>query len=98
MVLNANGYRHALTLLVATAMLSSCATGDLSGSGGSQGEARAEREARADRHADAAGTYIGIASNAVGDEQTRLTLLAIEQWLFAGDTRMPLSCAARNKR
>ena len=78
--------RHGIAFVV-IAILSACATGDLSGFGGTQGEARAEREARADRHADAAGTYIGIASNAVGDEQTRLTLLAIEQWLFAGDAR-----------
>ena len=78
--------RHGIAFFV-MAILSACATGDLSGFAGAQGEARAEREARGGRYADAAGTYIGIASNAVGDEQTRLTLLAIEQWLFAGDAR-----------
>ena len=78
--------RHGIAFLL-IAILSACATGGLSGFGGTRGEARAEREARGGRYADAAGTYIGIAANAVGDEQTRLTLLAIEQWLFAGDAR-----------
>ena len=78
--------RHGIAFVV-MAILSACATGGLSGFGGTQGEARAEREARSGRYADAAETYIGIAANAVGDEQTRLTLLAIEQWLFAGDAR-----------
>ena len=84
MTMTATKRRHVITFLALTAILSACATGDI---GGSQGEARAEREARSGRYAAAAGTYIGIASNAVGDEQTRLTLLAIEQWLFAGDAR-----------
>ncbi len=78
--------RHGIAFVV-MAILAACATGGLSGFGGTQGEARAEREARSGRYADAAETYIGIAANAVGDEQTRLTLLAIEQWLFAGDAR-----------
>ncbi|MDH3990438.1 MAG: penicillin-binding protein activator, partial [Gammaproteobacteria bacterium] len=37
--------------------------------------------------ADAAGVYIGMASETSGQERDRLTLLAIEQWLFAGDGR-----------
>ena len=80
-------FRSAATLLAVATILSACATGDFSGYGGSQGEARAEREARNGRYADAAGTYIGLAAVAYGDEQTRLTLLAIEQWLYAGDAR-----------
>ena len=79
--------RTGLALLTVTAILSACATGDFSGYGAGQGEARAEREARNGRYADAAGTYIGLAAQSTGDEQTRLTLLAIEQWLFAGDAR-----------
>lgn len=74
-------------LLALAAILSACATGDLSGRGVSQGEARAERDARNGRYADAASTYIGLASGATGNEQTRLTLLAVEQWLYAGDGR-----------
>ncbi len=76
--------RSAATLLVTAAVLTACATGDFAGP---QGESRAMREARTGRHADAAGTYIGLAAGESGDEQTRLTLLAIEQWLYAGDAR-----------
>ena len=86
MIMHANNCRNVIALLALTAILSACATGDFTGFG-SRGEARAEREARSGRYADAAGTYIGLASNAVGDEQSRLTLLAIEQWLYAGDAR-----------
>ena len=77
--------RNAAALLLIGTILSACATGDFAG--GPQGEARAEREARSGRHADSAGTYIGLAARESGDEQTRLTLLAIEQWLYAGDAR-----------
>ena len=87
MIMIARYFRSAATLLAVATILSACATGDFSGYGGSQGEARAEREARNGRYADAAGTYIGLAAVAYGDEQTRLTLLAIEQWLYAGDAR-----------
>ena len=87
MIMIARNCRVAVLCLAVSAMLSSCATGGLSGAGGSQGEARAEREARAGRNEDAAGTYIGLAAHASGDEQTRLTLLAVEQWLYAGDAR-----------
>ncbi len=79
--------RTATLLLAFVAMLSACVTGDFSGISGSQGIPRAEREARSGRYADAAGTYIGLAAYASGDEQTRLTLLAVEQWLYAGDAR-----------
>jgi outer membrane PBP1 activator LpoA protein len=77
--------RNVAALVITGAMLSACATGDFAG--GTQGEARAAREARNGRHSDAAGTYIGLAAREAGDEQTRLTLLAIEQWLYAGDAR-----------
>lgn len=80
-----NGYKAALLLLVA--VLSGCATGDFAGRGISQGEVRAQRQARNGEYEDAAGTYIGLAARASGDEQARLTLLAIEQWLNAGDAR-----------
>ena len=78
--------RSAAALLAMAAILSACATGDFSGFGG-PGEPRAERQARDGRYTDAAGTYIGLAAQASGDEQTRLTLLAVEQWLYAGDAR-----------
>ena len=85
MLMIARQARFIVSFLALAAILSSCATGGLSG--GSQGEARAEREARDGRNEDAAGTYIGLAAHASGDQQTRLTLLAVEQWLYAGDAR-----------
>jgi outer membrane PBP1 activator LpoA protein len=87
MITIAGNCRSAIALLAVTVILSSCATGDFSGVGGPRGEARAERQARDGRNDDAAGTYIGLAAHASGDEQTRLTLLAVEQWLYAGDAR-----------
>ena len=78
--------RTAIAFLALLAILSACVTADFSGSG-SQGEARAARQARNGQYADSAGTYIGLAAQASGDEQTRLTLLAVEQWLYAGDAR-----------
>lgn len=50
-------------------------------------ERRAEVLAMEGRHDDAAGIYIGLASEAAGSERQRLTLLAVEQWLDAGDGR-----------
>ena len=71
-------------LIGAALLMSGCADTGLGGFSGS-GERRAERYADEGRHQDAAGEYIGLASTASGDERTRLTLLAIEQWLDAGD-------------
>ncbi|MCH8073439.1 MAG: penicillin-binding protein activator [Proteobacteria bacterium] len=87
MITIAKQCRAAAMLLAFVAMLSACATGDFYGTSASQGVPRAEREAGSGRYSDAAGTYIGLAALATGDEQTRLTLLAIEQWLYAGDAR-----------
>jgi len=52
-----------------------------------QPERRAESLAQAGRHAEAADAYIGLASSAEGVARDRLTLLAVEQWLDAGDGR-----------
>ena len=49
------------------------------------GERRAERMAHNGQHEDAAGAYIGLAATADIGERDRLTLLAVEQWLDAGD-------------
>jgi outer membrane PBP1 activator LpoA protein len=73
-----------VVLLSAFLALSACETtgmGRLTGSG----EQRAERMAQNGQHDDAAGAYIGLATNAAGAERDRLTLLAVEQWLDAGD-------------
>lgn len=73
-----------VVLLTTLLVLSSCGTTGFGGLSGS-GENRAERLARDGRHDDAAGAYIGLATDAVGVERDRLTLLAVEQWLDAGD-------------
>lgn len=77
--------RRMLALLTVAMLLTACATTDYGRFGGSQAEQRAEALAREGRFGDAAGAYIGLAANASGSERDRLTLLAIEQWLFAGD-------------
>ena len=74
----------AVVLLSSLLMLGGCATTGFSGLTGS-GEQRADRLARDGQHVDAAGAYIGLATDAVGSERDRLTLLAVEQWLDAGD-------------
>jgi outer membrane PBP1 activator LpoA protein len=66
-------------------VISGCATSDFGGFAGDQNERRAEALSDEGHHADAASAYIGLASEASGAERDRLTLLAIEQWLFAGD-------------
>jgi len=70
-------------LLMTTLVLSACATSDFGGNT----ERRAEVLAQSNQYDDAAGIYIGLATGASGPERDRLTLLAIEQWLFAGDGR-----------
>lgn len=75
-----------LLLAATTLLLQGCATGNYGGSA-SQGERRAIGLARDGRHDEAAAQYIGLASNATGPERDRLTLLAVEQWLDAGDGR-----------
>ena len=70
-------------MLLCLVTLAGCeTTGGLSGL---SGEKRAERLALQGEHADAARTYIGLASEALGVERDRLTMLAVEQWLYAGD-------------
>jgi len=71
-------------LLISLGGLSGCETTGIGGMSLS-GEGRAERLASRGDHAEAAGAYIALASEAVGPERDRLTLLAVEQWLDAGD-------------
>ena len=73
-----------VVVLSITLFLTACGTTGFGGFSGS-GERRAERFARDGQHHDAAGVYIGLATNAIGIERDRLTLLAVEQWLDAGD-------------
>jgi outer membrane PBP1 activator LpoA protein len=79
--------RFVFSLVVAATLSHGCATGDFGGFPGGQSERRAASLAQAGQHIDAAGVYIGLATGASGGERDRLTLLAVEQWLFAGDGR-----------
>ncbi len=74
---------RALLPLAAALLLSACQTTGPVVSG--QAEARAEALTDQDRHADAARIYIALAGDARDDERVRLTLLAIDAWLRAGD-------------
>jgi len=75
------------TVMLLTLLLGACTTTDFGGYAGGQNERRAETLAQDGRYEDAAGVYIGLASAANGLERDRLSLLAIEQWLHAGDGR-----------
>lgn len=78
-------------------VISGCAGTGPMGSSGS-GERRAERLAENEQHHDAAREYIGLASDAVGEERDRLTLLAVEQWLDAGDVNRATNATATMQR
>ncbi len=64
--------------------LAACETPTMGGIGRSAQD-RAERLALDGQHAAAAGAYMGLAVDAVGSERDRYTLLAVEQYLDAGD-------------
>lgn len=74
-----------VAVLFLTLALGACNTTGFGGWGGTPGEGRAERLARNGDHEDSAAIYISLASEAVGTDRDRLTLLAVEQWLDAGD-------------
>jgi outer membrane PBP1 activator LpoA protein len=71
--------------MLALFFLSGCETPGGGGYASSSGERRAVRLIEDGQHAEAASIYIGLASNAVGAERDRLTLLAVEQWFYARD-------------
>ncbi len=77
--------RTASLLAVVAILLLGCETTSTGGLRPLSGEARAEATARDGNAAEAASLYVGLATDAVGPERDRLTLLAIEQWLIAGD-------------
>ncbi len=79
--------RNPSLLLFAVLILSACATSDFGGLSGGQNERRAETYAQNNQFKEAAGVYVELATRASGQERDRLTLLAVEQWLFAGDGR-----------
>lgn len=69
--------------LLAIVALTGCETGRIGPA--LLAEDRAERLAANEEHDAAASAYIGLASAATGTDRDRLTLLAVEQWLEAGD-------------
>ena len=73
-----------VVLLFISLLAGGCETTGGGGFGGSS-ESRAERLALNGEHDNAASIYIGLAADASGSERDRLTLLAVEQWLDAGD-------------
>lgn len=73
-----------VVLILAMLTLNACGTTGLSGILGS-GENRAARLADNGQHSEAASQYFHLASDAVGTDRDRLHLLAVEQWLDAGD-------------
>ena len=74
---------RSVAVLAVSLFVGACATPG--GYSGVPGEGRAERLAVAGEHEDAARVYIGLAAEASLQERDRLTLLAVEQWLDAGD-------------
>ena len=73
-----------VVLLLITLLIGACETTG-GGAFGGTSESRAERLALNGEHDDAASMYIGLAASASGSKRDRLTLLAVEQWLDAGD-------------
>lgn len=71
-------------LLLLAFMMGACETTGV-GVAGSSAESRAERLALSGEYEEAASIYIGLAAEASGVERDRLTLLAVDNWLDAGD-------------
>lgn len=71
-------------MLVAALTLAACESIG-GGFSGAPGEGRAERLAQNGDHQEAAAVYVDLAASALGSDRDRLTLLAVEQWLDAGD-------------
>lgn len=80
------GTARLLPLIMAAALaLAGCQTTTGGGVLPASGEVRAARQAEQGEAAESAATYIGLAAGEIGPERDRLTLLATEQWLIAGD-------------
>ena len=71
-------------MLLLVVSLAGCETAGTGAFGGSA-ESRAERLAQNGEYQEAASAYIGLAAGASGGERDRLTLLAVDNWLDAGD-------------
>ena len=73
-----------VAVLLLSLVIAACETTGGGASGGSA-ESRAERAVLNGEYQEAAGLYIGLAAEASGGERDRLTLLAVDNWLDAGD-------------
>jgi outer membrane PBP1 activator LpoA protein len=73
-----------VAVLLLALVIAACETPG-SGAFGGSAEARAERFAQNGEYEAAASAYIGLAAEASGNERDRLTLLAVDNWLDAGD-------------
>ncbi len=74
-----------IAILIASLFaLAACETTGMTGLG-SSGESRIQRMVQNGEHAAAAGAYMGMAVVSAGAERDRYTLLAVEQYLDAGD-------------
>lgn len=71
-------------MLLLALVIAACETTPGGAFGGSA-ESRAERLAQNGEFQEAASAYIGLAAGASGSERDRLTLLAVDNWLDAGD-------------
>jgi len=74
-----------VTLVCLSLVLGACQSTGGGSWGSAPGEGRAARLAVNGDHREAAGVYVGLAAEATDSEKDRLTLLAVEQWLDAGD-------------
>ncbi len=79
--------------LLAAGCQTTPATGDYR-----QAEARADALAESGRHQDAARIYIALAGETQGEERNRLTLLAVDEWLLAGDAARARNAFASTTR
>jgi outer membrane PBP1 activator LpoA protein len=75
----------ALAALLGLLVLAGCATTGMGSLPNLDSEGRAQRAAQDGEYADAAAIYIGLAGATSGAARDRLTMLAVEQWLNAGD-------------
>ena len=73
-----------VAVLLLALVIAACETTPGGAFGGSA-ESRAERLAQNGEFQEAASAYIGLAAGASGGERDRLTLLAVDNWLDAGD-------------
>lgn len=74
-----------VALILISLALTACETIGAGSGSGTSAEQRAESLSQNGEYSEAAGIYIGLATDAIGAERDRLTLLAVEQWLDAGD-------------